>query len=83
MLSWKKKAKILGGVWEWTDLTATKDVEIFLGEIAKSKNAKMLPTGKYTKIRTLTYNERQGTLEVLKAFDAMEQGINKKPVAKN
>ena len=64
-----------GGVWEWIDLTVTKDVEMFLREFAKSKNAKMRLTGKYTKTRTLTYNERQGILDVLNGYDALEKGI--------
>jgi hypothetical protein len=65
-----------GGVWEWIDLTVTKDVELFLREFAKSKDAKMRLTGKYTKTRNLTYNERQGILDVLSGYDALEKGIN-------
>jgi len=64
-----------GGVWEWIDLTITKDVEMFLREFAKSKDAKMRLTGKYTKTRNLTYNERQGILDVLNGYDALDQGI--------
>jgi len=64
-----------GGVWEWIDLTITKDVEMFLREFAKSKDAKMRLTGKYTKTRNLTYNERQGILYVLNGYDALDQGI--------
>lgn len=64
-----------GGVWEWIDLTVTKDVEAFLREFAKSKNAKMRLSGKYTKTRTLTWNERQGILDVLNGYDALNQGI--------
>jgi hypothetical protein len=63
------------GVWEWIDLTVTKDVEMFLREFAKSKSAKMRLTGKYTKTRTLTYNERRGILDVLKGYDALEKGL--------
>ncbi|WP_286760715.1 hypothetical protein [Salegentibacter sp. UBA1130] len=64
-----------GGVWEWIDLTVTKDVEMFLREFAESNSAKMRLTGKYTKTRTLTYNERRGILDVLNGYDAIEQGI--------
>jgi hypothetical protein len=60
-----------GSVWEWIDLTVTKDVEMFLREFAKSKSAKMRLMGKYTKTRTLTYNERQGILDVLNGYDAL------------
>lgn len=61
-----------GKVWEWIDLTVTKDVEMFLREFAKSKNAKMRLSGKYTETRTLTYNERRGILDVLKGYDALK-----------
>lgn len=66
-----------GGVWEWIDLTVNKDVEEFLREFAKSKNAKMRLSGKYTKTRILTYNERRGILDVLNGYDALKQGLNK------
>ena len=65
-----------GGVWEWIDLTVTKDVEFFLKEFAKSKNAKMRLSGKYTKTRNLTWKERQGIIDVLNGYDALNQGIN-------
>lgn len=65
-----------GGVWEWIDLTVTKDVESFLREFAISKNAKMRLSGKYTKTRNLTWNERQGIIDVLNGYDALKQGIN-------
>lgn len=64
-----------GGVWEWIDLTVTKDVELFLREFAKSKNAKMRLTGKYTKTRNLTYNERKGILDVLSGYDALQSEL--------
>ncbi len=71
----KKTENSGDGVWEWIDLTVTKDVESFLREFAKSKNAKMRLSGKYTKTRTLTYNERKGILDVLNGYDALEKGI--------
>lgn len=71
----KKTENSGGGVWEWIDLTVTSDVELFLREFAKSKNAKMRLSGKYTKTRTLTYNERKGILDVLNGYDALEKGI--------
>jgi hypothetical protein len=64
-----------GVVWEWIDVSVSSDVEAFLREFAKSKNAKMRLTGKYTKTRTLTYNERRGILDVLKGYDALKQGL--------
>ncbi|RLD57805.1 MAG: hypothetical protein DRJ01_13425 [Bacteroidetes bacterium] len=71
----KKTENSGGGVWEWIDLTVTKDVESFLREFAKSKKAKMRLSGKYTKTRTLTYNERKGILDVLNGYDALEKGL--------
>nr|WP_320021246.1 hypothetical protein [uncultured Draconibacterium sp.] len=71
----KKTENSGDGVWEWIDLSVTKDVESFLREFAKSKNAKMRLSGKYTKTRTLTYNERQGILDVLNGYDVLESGI--------
>ena len=64
-----------GSVWEWIDLSVTKDLELFLKEFAKSKKAKMRLTGKYTKTRTLTFNERQGILDVLNGYEALKGGI--------
>jgi len=64
-----------GGVWEWIDLTVTKDVEAFLRDFAKSKNAKMRLSGKYTRTRNLTWNERQGIRDVLNGYDALNQEI--------
>ena len=48
-----------GGVWEWIQVSVTSDIETFLREFAQSKDAKMRLSGKYTKTRTLTYNERK------------------------
>lgn len=61
-----------GSVWEWIDLTVTKDVEIFLREFARSKDAKMRLSGKYTETRKLTNNERQGIIDVLNGYDVLE-----------
>ena len=61
-----------GNVWEWIDVSIDKSLEIFLREFAKSKNAKMRLSGKYTKTRTLTYNEREGILDVLNGYDALD-----------
>ena len=63
-------------VWEWIDLEVNKDVESFLREFAKSKNAKMRLSGKYTETRKLTWKERQGIIDVLNGYDALNQSIN-------
>lgn len=64
-----------GGVWEWIDLTVTSDVEEFLREFAKSSNAKMRLSGKYTKTRNLSKNERQGIIDVLNGYDLLKQDL--------
>ena len=64
-----------GSVWEWITISVDKDLEDFLREFAKSKNAKMRFVGKYSKTRTLTRNERQGIIDVLNGYDALKQGI--------
>lgn len=64
-----------GGVWEWIDVSVSKDLESFLRKFAKSKSAKMRLTGKYTRTRNLTWNERQGIRDVLNGYDALKQGI--------
>jgi outer membrane murein-binding lipoprotein Lpp len=61
-----------GYVWEWIDLNLTSDVEAFLRKFANSTDAKMRLSGKYTKTRTLSKNERQGILDVLNGYDALE-----------
>lgn len=60
-------------VWEWIDLTVTTEIENFLHDFAKSNNAKMRLSGKYTRTRNLTWNERQGILDVLNGFDALKE----------
>jgi len=62
-------------VWEWIDLTVNKDVESFLREFAKSKNAKMRLSGKYTKTRKLKWRERQGIIDVLNGYDALNEYV--------
>lgn len=62
-----------GGVWEWIQVSVTSDMESFLREFAKSKNAKMRLSGKYTETRTLTYNERRAILDVLNGYDALKE----------
>mgnify|MGYP006077516103 FL=1 len=61
-----------GGISEWIDVTVTEDVKSFLEKFAKSKKAKMRFTGKYTKTRTLTYNERRGILDILNGYEILE-----------
>ena len=64
-----------GGVWEWIDVSVSSDLESFLRDFAKSSQAKMRLKGKYTRTRRLTWKERQGILDVLNGYDALEDGI--------
>jgi len=71
-----KKTENDGGVvWEWIDVNIKGDVVSFLREFAKSPNAKMRLSGKYTKTRSLSSNEKKGILAVLNGYDALERGI--------
>lgn len=71
-----KKTENSGGkVWEWIDVGVTKEVEMFLREFANSKDAKMRLSGKYTRTRNLSLNERRGILDVLNAYDALQNEI--------
>lgn len=65
-----------GKVWEWIDVQVTPELKIFLEQFGKSQKAKMRFSGKYTKTRKLTRNERQGILDVLKGYDALKEGLN-------
>jgi len=61
-----------GSVWEWIDVSVSKDLETFLRDYSKSKNAKMRLSGKYTQTRTLSWEERQGLRDVLAGYDALK-----------
>lgn len=71
----KKTENSGGGVWEWIDISVSSDVLSFLRDFSNSKNAKMRLSGKYTRTRNLTWNERQGIRDVLNGYDALEKGI--------
>lgn len=62
-----------GGVWEWIDVSINEDIRVFLKDFVKSPNAKMRLTGKYTKTKTLTANERNGILAVLNGYEALKE----------
>lgn len=61
-----------GDVWEWIDVTLTEDLIPYMREFAQSPNAKMRLTGKYSKTRKLSRNERRGILLVLDGYDALK-----------
>lgn len=71
----KKTENSGGGVWEWIDVQVTADTEAFLRDFAKSKNAKMRLSGKYTRTRNLSLDERRGIIDILNGYDALQKGF--------
>lgn len=69
----KKTENSGGSVWEWIDVTVTKDIQTFLKSFAQSKDAKMRLSGKYTKTRNLSNNERQGIIDILNGFETINK----------
>ncbi len=68
----KKKSDNGTKVWEWIDVSVSSDSMItFLRNFAKSNDAKMRLSGKYTNTRNLTWNEKQGIIDVLNAYDVL------------
>lgn len=61
-----------GGVWEWIDVIVDDSDLTYLELFAKSNDAKMRLTGKYTKTRNLTKAEKDGILDVLLAYDVLK-----------
>lgn len=68
-----KETDVSNGVSEWISVSVNKDIEDFLREFAKSDNAKMRLSGKRTKTRKLSSNERKGILDVLNGYDALNE----------
>lgn len=63
-----------GGVWEWIDISL-EDADIdFLRNMAESTDCKMRLSGKYSKTRNLSTNERKGITDVLLAYDVLKNG---------
>ena len=61
-----------GSVWEWIDLSIDESTIGFMEKMAKSPNAKMRLSGKYTKTRNLTTNERKGITDVINGYRALK-----------
>lgn len=58
-----------GSVWEWINVSLTDaDIE-WMKAFASSPNAKMRLSGKYTKTRNLSAQERQGILDILAGYE--------------
>lgn len=57
--------------WEWITVVVNNDLLQFLQKAIKSDNIKMRLSGKYTKTRDLSKNEKQGLKDVLLAYDVL------------
>lgn len=64
-----------GSVWEWIDVQVTNDILKFLRNCMNSPEAKMRLSGKYTKTRTLTENERKGIIDIINGYDALKDEL--------
>lgn len=71
----KKTENDGGSVWEWIDVSVSDNMLKYLRDFSQSKNAKMRLSGKYTKTRNLTWNERRGIRDVLDGYDALSKAI--------
>lgn len=60
-----------GGVWEWIDVVVDDSDLDFLKQMAESKDCKMRLSGKYSKTRNLSLNERKAITDVLLAYDVL------------
>ena len=64
-----------GSVWEWIDVLLDKEKINYLREFSQSPNAKMRLSGKYTKTRNISLNERKAIADILNGYEAL-QSIN-------
>jgi hypothetical protein len=67
----KKSDHDAGRVWEWIDVQVPAERMDFLKEFAQSTEAKMRFSGKYSKTRKLTRNERRGIADVLTGYEVL------------
>lgn len=58
-------------VWEWIDVNVDGPTKTYLENFARSPNAKMRLSGKYSKDRNLSKRERKAILDVLAGYDAV------------
>jgi hypothetical protein len=62
-------------VWEWIDLTADDEMLEFLWNLGNSKEAKVRFSGKYTKTRVLSSDEKNGIKDVLLGYMSLSNKI--------
>lgn len=68
----KKTENSGGGVWEWIDTGLDDSMIPFLKEFANSNDAKMRLSGKYSKTRNLSTNEKKGILDVINGYESLK-----------
>lgn len=62
-----------GNVWEWIDTSLGNSDISFLKNLAESPSAKMRLSGKYTKTRNLTANEKRAIQDVLSGYEVLQK----------
>ena len=62
-----------GEVWEWIDIQLSTDDIAWIKRFAKSPEAKMRLSGKYTETRNLTSQERQGITDVIAGYEFLSE----------
>lgn len=72
----EKKTDVGGGVSEWIDVSVSEALIGFLREFSSSSDAKMRLSGKYSKTRNLSENERKGIRDVLAGYDVLKANEN-------
>lgn len=72
----KKSDNDHGEVWEWIVVQIDDSEVEWFRNFAKSPNAKMRLSGKYTKTRNLSSQERNGIIDVLAGYDLLKENIN-------
>lgn len=63
-----------GRVWEWIDVNVDESLYDYLKEFVNGKSLKMRLSGKYTRTRTISGNEKQALQDVLLAYDVLKYG---------
>ena len=61
-----------GDVWEWIDVSVSESYLAFLKEMVNGKSVKMQLTGKYTRTRTLSVNEKRAIKEMILAYEVLQ-----------
>lgn len=61
-----------GGVWEWIDVSISDSDILFLNKLAQSSDSKMRLSGKYSRTRNLSTNEKKAISDVLLAYDVLK-----------